>query len=243
MQAQTGSRTREHHACHGTCQEVQPPKCSRAGVHTIATHQGKGGTIYRSRNIGGDIPALHPSSNRRACMEVMALLPAREGKSLPTMARGRVEEVINISQRDCYDFIPSSFLFQFSLLHSNLQSSPWHIPPATQLSTADPEASQWRSSSQRLSRQFPQSPPLSAVHDLVPVSPPSHPASGHTTEEALLEFSAQTGTTANSSEVSSTRLAPRGHINSSRRKQGAAKHRFSSCSISRSKWSHPLRHN
>lgn len=32
-------------------------------------------------------------------MEVMAPLPAREGKSLPTMAKGRVEEVINISQR------------------------------------------------------------------------------------------------------------------------------------------------
>lgn len=34
-----------------------------------------------------------------------------------------------------------------------------------------------------------------------------------------------------------------GHGNSSRGTQGAAKHRFRSCSISPSKWSRPLRHN
>lgn len=173
-------------------------------------------------------------------MEVMAPLPAREGKSLPTMARGRVEEVINISQRDCYDFIPLSFLFQFPLLQFAKQSHTSHQPPSSPSQTLGHHGggaalSICPANSRKVT--------LSALPDLVPVSPPSHPASGHAAEEALLKFSAQTGTTANSSEVSSTRLAPRGHVNSSRGKQGAAKHRFRSCSISHSKWHHPLCHN
>lgn len=83
--------------------------------------------------------------------------------------------------------------------------------------------------------------PPSAAPRLVQPSP-LRPAGGRATE-ALLKFSAQTSTAANSSEVSSMRLAPRGHVNSSWGKQGAAKHRLGSCSISHSKRSHLLHHN
>ena len=116
-QAQTGSRPGEHRARPSTCQEVQPPKLSTVGAHALATRQGKEGTICRSHDTGRDSPAPRPRSTMRAHIEVMAPLPAREeGKSLPAMASGRVEEVINVSHGDCHDFIPSSFLFQFPLL-------------------------------------------------------------------------------------------------------------------------------
>lgn len=59
---------------------------STAGVHTHA--KGRGSDLQELRLRQKLAPASHPHSNRRTGMEVMAPLPAREGVSLPTMARG-----------------------------------------------------------------------------------------------------------------------------------------------------------
>lgn len=106
-------------------------------------------------------------------MEVTAPLPAREGKSLPTMARGRVEEVINVSQRDYYDFIPSSFLFWFPLLQfAKAVLGTSHQPPSSPPQTLGHHGG---GAALRACPANSRKVPLSAVHDLVPVSPPIPP--------------------------------------------------------------------
>lgn len=59
---------------------------STAGVHTHA--KGRRDDLQELRLRRRLAPASHPHSNRRTGMEVMAPLPAREGVSLPTTARG-----------------------------------------------------------------------------------------------------------------------------------------------------------
>lgn len=152
---------------------------------------------------------------------------------------GRLEEVVNVSQRDCYDFIPSSFLFRLPLLQFAKQS----LAHPTGHPAPHHGASSWRSSSRRLPGQFPQSSPFQQ-------STISSQCVPHPTRLAVTPLKKHCSNSAHKPAPPQTRARfpardwlREGTLTVPGEKQGAAKHRFRSCSISRSKRSHPLCHN
>lgn len=197
-QARTGSRTREHCQCHGTCQEVWSPNSAQLGfTHTPR----EGGVTCRSCDSGGDspLPLTLTATGGQAWRSWLHFQPGKGCHCQPWPG------VTDTSQRDSYDFIPSFLLFQFPVIQFAKQ--PLSHPTSHPALCHGPWGTRWRS----LSGQFPPSPHFH--------SPLSHSARGRAAGDALLKFSAQTSPSTNQSKASSRRLAPRGHVHSSRGKQ------------------------